>query len=31
MKGTVKEEAGRVTNNPKLANRGQEEKLAVKV
>jgi uncharacterized protein YjbJ (UPF0337 family) len=28
MKGTVKEAAGRVTNNPNLANEGQAEKLA---
>lgn len=31
VKGTVKEQAGRVTNNPDLTNEGQAEKLAGKV
>ena len=30
-KGTVKEKAGQVTNNPKLTAKGQNEKLAGKV
>jgi uncharacterized protein YjbJ (UPF0337 family) len=31
VKGKVKEEAGRITNNPDLANKGQAEKLGGKV
>ena len=31
VKGAVKEQAGRVTNNPDLTNEGQAEKLAGKV
>jgi uncharacterized protein YjbJ (UPF0337 family) len=31
MKGKAKEKAGQVTNNPKLAAEGQNEKLAGKV
>jgi uncharacterized protein YjbJ (UPF0337 family) len=31
MKGKVKEKAGQVTNNPKLAAEGQDERLAGKV
>ena len=31
IKGTVKEAAGQVTNNPDLTNEGQVEKLAGKV
>ena len=31
MKGKVKEKVGHVTNNPKLAAKGQDEKLAGKV
>jgi uncharacterized protein YjbJ (UPF0337 family) len=31
VKGKVKEEAGRVTNNPDLEQRGQSEKVAGKV
>jgi uncharacterized protein YjbJ (UPF0337 family) len=31
IKGNVKEKAGQVTNNPKLATKGQAEKLAGKV
>jgi uncharacterized protein YjbJ (UPF0337 family) len=30
-KGTVKEKAGQVTNNPKLTDEGQSEKVAGKV
>jgi uncharacterized protein YjbJ (UPF0337 family) len=31
LKGTVKEKVGQVTNNPKLAAEGHDEKLAGKV
>jgi len=31
MKGTVKEKAGKITNNPTLAAEGQNENLAGKV
>ena len=31
VKGKVKEEAGQLTNNPNLANRGHAEKIAGKV
>jgi uncharacterized protein YjbJ (UPF0337 family) len=31
VKGTVKEKAGKVTNNPNLEAKGQAEKLAGKV
>jgi uncharacterized protein YjbJ (UPF0337 family) len=31
MKGTAKEKAGQIANNPKLAAKGQAEKLAGKV
>jgi uncharacterized protein YjbJ (UPF0337 family) len=31
MKGTAKEKAGKVTNNPNLTNEGRNEKLAGKV
>ena len=31
MKGKAKEEVAKVTNNPKLAAEGQNEKLAAKV
>jgi len=31
MKGTIKETAGKVTNNPDLAAEGQGEKLAGKI
>ena len=31
LRGTVKEKVGQVTNNPKLAARGQDEKLAGKI
>ena len=31
LKGKAKEKAGKVTNNPKLAAEGQNEKLAGKV
>jgi uncharacterized protein YjbJ (UPF0337 family) len=31
MRGTAKEKAGQVTNNPNLAAEGQDEKLAGKI
>ena len=31
VKGAIKEEAGKVTNNPKLENKGKVEKTAGKV